>query len=64
MFIDFLKYIYIYIKYITYIYVYKSFSTMLDKVLRKKSNNNKVRAGEIRTHKLHEMAALNMKQEK
>ena len=47
--------------YTTYIYVYKNFSTMFDKVLRKKSNNNKVRDGEIRTHKLHGMAVLNMK---
>ena len=40
-------------------YVYKSFSTTLDKVLRK--NNNKKRDGEIGKHKLNEMGALNMK---
>ena len=39
------------------IYVYKSFSTMLDKGLRK---NNK-RDGEIGKHKLDEMEALNMR---
>ena len=42
-------------------YVYKSFSTTLDKGLRK--NNNK-RDGEIREHKLNEMVALNIKQKK
>ena len=51
----------IYILYILYIYiylcVYKSFSTMLDKGLRK---NNK-RDGEIGKHKLDEMEALNMR---
>ena len=45
---------YIYI----YIYVDKSFSTTLDKVLRK--NNNK-RDGEIKECKLNEMVALNIK---
>ena len=39
-------------------YVYKSFSTTLDKVLRK---NIKKRYGEIGKHKLNEMGRLNMK---
>ena len=42
-----------------YLYVYKSFSTMLDKVLRK---NIKKRGREIGKHKLNEIGALNMKQ--
>ena len=46
--------LYIYI----HIYVYKSFSTILDKGLRK--NNNKKRDREIRKHKLNEMGALTM----
>ena len=47
-----------------YIYVYESFSTTLDKGLRKNNNNNKKRDGEIGKHKLNEMGALNMKQKK
>ena len=46
--------LYIYI----HIYVYKSFSTILDKGLRK--NNNKKRDRETRKHKLNEMGALTM----
>ena len=46
--------LYIYI----HIYVYKSFSTTLDKGLRK--NNNKKRDRETRKHKLNEMGALTM----
>ena len=42
-----------------YIYVYKSFSTVLDKGLRK--NIKKKRDGEIGKRKLNEMGALNMK---
>jgi len=42
-----------------FIYVYKSFSTILDKGLRK--NIKKKRDGEIGKHKLNEMGALNMK---
>ena len=41
------------------IYVYKSFSTMLDKGLRK--NRKKKGDGEIGEHKLNEIGALNMK---
>ena len=48
---------------IHYIYVYKSFSTTLDKGLRKNKNNKK-RDGEIGKHTLNEMEALNMKQKK
>ena len=45
-----------------YIYVYKSFSTTLDKDLRK---NIKIRRdGETGEHKLDEMGTLNMKQKK
>ena len=44
------------------IYVYKSFSTTLDKGLRK--NIKKKRDGEIGRHKLNEMGALTMKQKK
>ena len=47
---------------IIYIYVYKSFSTMLDKGLRKFIQ--KKRDGETGNHKLNEMGALNMKQKK
>ena len=51
----------IYILYIT-IYVYKSFSTTLDKGLRKNIKKKKIRRdGEIGEHKLNEMGALNMK---
>ena len=42
------------------IYIHKRFSTLLDKGLRK-NINKKRRDGEIRTHKLNEMGALNMK---
>ena len=55
--IHFLKYVY-YTCYLN-IYLYKSFSTMLDKVLRK--NIKKKGDGEIGKHKLNEMGALNMK---
>ena len=41
------------------IYVYKSFSTTLDKGLRK--NVKKKRDGDIGEHKLDEMGTLNMK---
>ena len=44
-----------------YIYVYRSFSTMLDKGLRKNIKKKKRRDGEIGKHKLNEMGALNMK---
>ena len=44
--------------YIIHIYLYKSFSTTLDKNLRK--NIKKRRDVEIREHKLNEMGALNM----
>ena len=40
-----------------YTYVYKSFSTVLDKVLRKNIKKN----GEVGEHKLNEMGVLNMK---
>jgi len=43
-----------------YIYVYESFSTTLDKGLRK-NIKRKRRDGEIREHKLNEMGALNIK---
>ena len=45
-----------------YIYVYKSFSTTLDKGLRKNIKNK--RDGEIGKHKLNEMETLNMKYKK
>ena len=45
------------------IYVYKSFSTTLDKGLRKKIKKKR-RDGEIKEHKLNTMGALNMKQKK
>ena len=53
---------YIYI----YIYVYRSFSTTLDKGLRKniRTTTTKKRDGEIGKHKLNEMGALNIKQKK
>ena len=42
--------------------VYRSFSTTLDKALRKNNNNNnKKKDGEIGKHKPREMGALNMK---
>ena len=44
-----------------YIYIHKSFSTTLDKDLRK---NIKKRDGEIGEHKLNEMGALDMKYKK
>ena len=50
--------------YYTYIYVYKSFSTPLDKVLRKnikKKKKEEMEKLEIGEHKLNEMGALNMK---
>ena len=43
-----------------YLYVYKSFSTMIDKVLR--GNIEKKRGREIGKHKLNKMGALNMKE--
>ena len=43
-----------------HIYVYKSFSTTLDKGLRK-NIFKKARYGEIGEHKLNEMGALTMK---
>ena len=43
---------------IYYLYIYKSFSTMLDKVLRK--NIQKKKDGEIGKYKLNEIGALNM----
>ena len=49
----------IYILYILFTYVYKSFSTMLDKGLRKFIQ--KKRDGEIGKHKLNEMGAVSMK---
>ena len=45
-----------------YIYECRSFSTMLDKGLRKNIKKKKRRDGEIGKHKLNEMGALNMKQ--
>ena len=45
-----------------YIYVYKSFSTTLDKGLRKNIKNK--RDGEIGKHKLNEMETLNRKYKK
>ena len=42
-----------------YVHIYKSFSTTLDKGLRK--NIKKRRDGEIGKHKLNEMGAPNMK---
>ena len=42
------------------IYVYKSFSTVLDKGLRKNIKNKKS-DGDIVKYKLNEMGALNMK---
>ena len=48
-----------YVIHTIYMCVYKSFSTTLDKDLRKKTL--KKRDGEIRKHKLNEMAALSMK---
>ena len=42
-----------------YIYVYKSFSTTLDKSVRK--NIKKSRHGEIGKHKLNEMGVLTVK---
>ena len=42
------------------IYVYKSFSTILDKGLRKTIKKKK-RVGETGKHKLNEMVVLNMK---
>ena len=52
----------IYIIHTIYIYIHKSFSTMLDKGLRK--NIKKKRDGEIGKHKLNEMVALSMKKKK
>ena len=49
-----------YILHSIYIYVYKSFSTMLDKGLRK-NIKWKRRDGEIGKYKLNEMGVLNMK---
>ena len=48
----------IYIIQTVYIYIHKSFSTMLDKGLRK--NIKKKRDGEIGNHKLNEMEAFNV----
>ena len=52
-------YIYTYL----YVYVYKSFSTTLDKGLRKniKKKQGEMEKLEIGEHKLNEMGALNMK---
>ena len=44
---------------IIFIYVYESFSTILDKGLKK--NIKKRKDGEIGEYKLNEMGALNMK---
>ena len=44
-------------------YLYKSFSTTFDKALRKYSIKRK-RDGAVGKHKLNEMGALNMKEEK
>ena len=46
------------------IYVYKSFSTTLDKGLRKTIKKKKNRVGETGKHKLNEMGVLNMKSKK
>ena len=46
----------------SHIYVYKSFSTTLDKGMRK--NIKRKRAGKIGKHKLYEMGALNIKYKK
>ena len=60
-FLSFLKknYIYIYTIHTIYIYACKSFSTTLDKGLRKTIKQK--RKGEIGKHKLTEMGTLNMK---
>ena len=50
---------YIYIMHTIYIYACKSFSTTLDKGLRKTIKQK--RKGEIGKHKLTEIGALNMK---
>ena len=58
-FTSFLKYITLYILYIYYTQTHTSFSTTLDKGLRK--NIKKKKTDEIGKYKLNEMGALNMK---
>ena len=44
----------------THIYVYKSFSTALDKDLRRNLKKRERKVGDIGKYKLSEMGALNM----